>query len=157
MTAANAQPKRTAPGPLKALAVVSLIVACAHTQQSALIITASTLDAAGVTFEAVAAGMQTASDNRALTREQVLAWNDFLERWRKGYKLACADWRAAKAKGDASGAEQAGAAVGALIGQLNEWASVLAKSPTSYELPREEPSRYSFCEGARCYPVEVTP
>lgn len=108
------------------VAVAAGELSCAHTQQPALIITASTLDAAGITFESVAAGMQTASDNRALTREQVLAWDDFLERWRKGYKLACADWRAAKAKGDASGAEQAEAAVASLIGQLNEWASVLA-------------------------------
>lgn len=124
------------------LAVVFFVTAaCAHAP-SALIITGSTLDAAGITMESVEAGMRSASDARELTREQVLAWNDFLARWKVGYPDACAAWRAAKAKQDDSSAEQAAAALAVLIGQLNDWASVVAKvppRPSSYELPREEP------------------
>lgn len=109
------------------LAAFVLGAGCAH-QASALAITGTTLDGAGITFEAVEAGMHSASDAHVLTAAQVEGWNDFLARWKVAYPNACAAWRAAKAKGDDSGAEQAAAALAELLGQLNSWATVLTEA-----------------------------
>jgi hypothetical protein len=102
---------------------------CAHAP-SALVVTGDVLDGAGVTFEAVAAGMQSASDSHALTREQALAWNDFLARWKAGYHGAAALWRTAKATHDEPLAEQAAAVLGTLLGQLATWQAVVLKGPS---------------------------
>lgn len=103
-----------------------LLAACAH-QTSALAITGTTLDGAGITLEAVEAGMHSASNAHALTAAQAEGWNDFLSRWKIAYPNAVAAWRKAKAKGDDSGMEQASAALVELLGQLNSWASVLTE------------------------------
>jgi hypothetical protein len=79
---------------------------------------------------AVAAGMQSASDAHALTREQALAWNDFLARWKAGYHGAAALWRTAKATHDEPLAEQAAAVLGTLLGQLATWQAVVLKGPS---------------------------
>lgn len=120
----------------RALPVLALLAlsACAQTQQqvrqTAVEITAATLDGAGIAFEGVAAGMQLASDAHELSAAQVEAWNDFLARWKAAYPNACAIWRAAKQTGDADLAAQATAIIVKLLGQLDSWIAVSRGAPS---------------------------
>jgi hypothetical protein len=109
---------------LTVLFLALAVARCAHAP-SALVVTGATLDTAGAAFEATAAGMQAASDRNALTHEQRVGWNDFLARWKAGYKGAAALWRAAKETGDEGLAEQAGAVISTLLGQLATWQAVV--------------------------------
>lgn len=110
------------------LSILFLSISCAHNQNAGLIITGSTLDAAGITFEATLAGMESASSANVLTRGQVIGWNDFLARWQKAYPDACKAWRKADAAQDESGLAEASAALAELLTQLNDWAAVLTKT-----------------------------
>ena len=108
----------------RALPVVLFLAACAHAP-SAVAVSGDVLDVAGVAFEATAAGMRSASDANALTRDQVLAWNDFFARWKAGYPGAAALWREAKRTQDEGLAEQVGAVVTTLLSQLATWQTVV--------------------------------
>jgi hypothetical protein len=139
MLAATPGFRKTAP---MALLVLSLgLGSCAHAPTTPLIVSGEVLDGAGITFEAVAAGMQSLSDAHELTRERVLAWNDFLERWRAGYHSAAKAWRAAR--GADGGVDQAEAVLTSLLSELATWQFVVAgirkQPPHAYELPREPP------------------
>jgi hypothetical protein len=101
---------------LRLLPLLALL-ACAHAPQP-IVITSHVLDAAGMTFESVTAGMVSASERNALTREQVLAWNDFTVRWAAGYGLAVDRWVEAKKKLDSPAAEQAAALLTGLLAEL---------------------------------------
>lgn len=114
----------------RALPVLALLAlsACAQTQQqvrqTAVEITAATLDGAGITFEGVAAGMRLASDAHELSVAQVEAWNDFLARWKAAYPNACAIWRAAKSTGDDVLAARAASILATMLGQLDSWIAI---------------------------------
>lgn len=121
--------RKVVPMLLLVLSVGLVAPSCAHAQPaSAITVTGDVLDGAGITFEAVLAGMKSASDAHALSATQVEAWNDFLARWRAGYHLTAKAWRDAKAKADGTGAEQAEAALGSLLGELAAWQFVIAKA-----------------------------
>lgn len=122
------------PLPLTAIAMLihfaahPSLLSCAHVDSKVqpIVITGHMLDVAGMTFESVEAGMRAASERQALTREQVLAWNDFLERWRVGYKASAAAWREAKTKLDKPAAEQAASLLTSLLSELATWQLVVA-------------------------------
>lgn len=137
MLAATPGFRKTVPMVLLMLGIGLSTPSCAHTgaaapgaTPSAITVTGDVLDGAGITFEAVSAGMKSASDAHALTAAQVEAWNAFLVRWRAGYHVGAKAWRDAKAKADGTAAEQAEAALGSLLGELASWGFVVAKAAT---------------------------
>lgn len=109
----------------KALAVVGVLVACAHAQVSPLQVSEDVLHGAALTFEATSAGMR--SVNGLLTEAQRVAWNGFAAKFDAGFKVASDAARAAEAKHDESGVQQAGAALGALLGELTTFEVMLAQ------------------------------
>lgn len=96
----------------------SLAASCAHAPVQPIVISAHVLDAAGVTFESVAAGMTAASKSNALTAEQVTAWNAFTVRWAAGYGKAVTAWVDAKQRLDQPAATQATAFLTGLLAEL---------------------------------------
>jgi hypothetical protein len=99
---------------------------CAHAQKvQPIVITSHVLDAAGLTFESVAAGMAAASQRNALTAEQVAAWNDFTVRWAAGYGAAVTQWVEAKQRLDQSAADQAVALLTGLLSELGTFQIVV--------------------------------
>lgn len=106
----------------RAIPVLAILAisACATTKVQPIVISAHVLDAAGLTFESVAAGMIEASERDALTNDQIVAWNDFVVRWAAGYGLAVTQWVEAKQRLDQPAADQA---VSLLTGLLSELAT----------------------------------
>ena len=100
-----------------AVVLALALFSCAHTQ-TPIVITSHVLDAAGMTFESVAAGMVTASERGTLTDEQVTAWNEFTVRWAVGYGKAVTAWVDAKQRLDQPAATQATAFLTGLMAEL---------------------------------------
>lgn len=110
------------------IAVLALVVtSCAHADHKVqpIVVTSHILDAVGLTFETVAAGMKAASARGALTAEQVTAWNDFTVRWAAGYGSAVEQWREAKKKLDQPAADQAAGLLTGLLSELGAFQIVL--------------------------------
>lgn len=142
----------------RSVAVVALCCAfsCATARTTPIVISAHVLDAAGMTFESVATGMQHASERNALTAEQVAAWNDFTVRWAAGYGAAVTRWVDAKQRLDSPAAEQAAALLTGLLSELGTFQVVVMgaqRAPQSYEM-RGLPE-ILFCDAiwpsGRCY------
>ena len=100
------------------LSILFFGISCAHAPTQPIVITSHVLDAAGMTFESVAAGMITASERNALTAEQVTAWNAFTVRWAAGYGAAVTAWIDAKQRLDQPAATQATAFLTGLLAEL---------------------------------------
>lgn len=101
-------------------------VSCAHAP-SALEVTGHTLHGAKLSVVATEAGMREANEQKLLTRDQVLAWNAFLEKFQPGFRIACEMWQAALDSADASKQQQAAAIVGALLVGLTQFTVLLAQ------------------------------
>jgi hypothetical protein len=112
--------------PAIAVLALSCAMGCATTSKvQPIVITSHVLDAAGLTFESVAAGMAAASQRNALTAEQVAAWNDFTVRWAAGYGAAVTQWVEAKQRLDQSAADQAVALLTGLLSELGTFQIVV--------------------------------
>lgn len=114
---------------MRALPVFALLalVSCAHAPPI-LFITGQTLHATKLSFVGTKAGMRAADEQKLLTREQVLTWNVFEQKFVKSWGAACDLWEAAEAAQDKTQAEQAVAIIAALVGELGTFAEVLAQA-----------------------------
>lgn len=126
MTTASAHPRIASRGGFT-LAVVCLSLACAHAPP-ALVITGDMLHAAKLSFVGTKAGMRAADNQRLLTREQVLTWNVFEQKFDKSWGAACDLWEAAEVAQDKAQADQAAAIIAALLGELGTFSEVLAST-----------------------------
>lgn len=111
----------------EALCVFMLVMlvgeACTH--DKALIITGESLVALGVTFEATAAAMEKALDDKTITPATYKRWRAFGEKFVVAYPLAAELWKTAEANKDENLQRQAGAAVAQLGTDLAEWAALV--------------------------------
>lgn len=116
--------------PLRLLPMLA-IVACVTAGRPAdpLVITGNTLHGAKLSFMATEAGMRSANEQHLLTRDQVLAWNAFLEKFKPGFRFAVDLWEAAEQSHDASKEAQAAAIVTALLTGLTQFTLMLALPP----------------------------
>jgi hypothetical protein len=115
--------------PAIAVLALSCAMSCATTSKAQpIVITSHVLDAAGLTFESVAAGMAAASQRNALTAEQVAAWNDFTVRWADGYGAAVTQWVEAKQRLDQPAADQAVALLTGLLSELGTFQIVVMEA-----------------------------
>lgn len=112
---------------MKALRLLPLLafVGCATVKTQPIIVSSHLLDAAGMTFEVVAAGMFEAAASGALTEEQVLTWNDFTIRWSLAYGKAVTQWVEAKQRLDLPAADQAAGLLTGLLAELGTFQIVL--------------------------------
>lgn len=113
---------------LAAVAALSCAIGCATTNPQPIVITGHMLDAGGMTFEAVNAAMTSvcpSAEQCRLSTEQVLAWNDFIARWDKGYRSAAKAWKESRAKLDEPAAQQAASLLTSLLGELASWQFVV--------------------------------
>lgn len=120
---------------MRALALSLVLLSCAHAQVTPLQVTEDTMHAARLTFEATSAGLMAANDS--LTEAQRSAWNTFALKFKATFHLAYDAVRAAEAKHDESGAAQAGAALGAMLGELAAFEVLLASTSAQRDAAKD--------------------
>lgn len=116
---------RVAPA-IRGAFLLALLASCAHAP-TPLVVTGNTLHGAKLAVVATEAGMREANEQKLLTRDQVLAWNDFLERFKPGFRVACEMWQAASDSQDKTKEQQAAAIVSALLVGLTQFTILLAQ------------------------------
>ncbi len=101
---------------------------CCTTTTPPIAITGHSIAAAGTTFEATAAVLDSLYRTGAVTEAQYAPWRGFSARWQAGYHAARLAYDAAAAKGDVAAQQMAASVLDNLLSELTTYQALIAQA-----------------------------